>query len=264
MLIGLIYTMIFEITLVTTVIIAILFFFYRQAVKEFRILQTESLDKSIILLQERCPIVIYPFPKPIDLWTIKDLQQRPLLKNQIQKYLTKQSSWLDPLTSHSLANQVGLPIWVQQTLLPTFKNLLWGPLLWSQTKVAINAQGLRPTFGYCTIILATEGVLHVSLLNESSDAYLPKQWLGKRLSKLTRDEAPLLGQIQFVDIIVRPGSALLVPPHWKVCWECEQTSTKTTKTAKPTINPTLALWIDIHHPVSFISQQVFYRKPHKA
>jgi hypothetical protein len=262
MLIGLIYNMIFEITLVTIVIVAILFFFYRQAVKEFRILQTDSIDKSILLLNERCPIVNYPFPEPINLWSMKDLQQRPLLKNQIQKYLTKESSWLDPLTSHSLANQVGLPIWVQQTILPAFKNLWWGPLLWSQTKVAINAQGLRPTFGYCTIIIATEGVLHVSLLNESSDAYLPKQWLGKRLSKLTRDDAPLLGQIQFVDVIVRPGSALLVPPHWKVCWECEKTpiTTKTTKITKTTKTPTLALWIDIHHPVSFISQQVFYRK----
>ena len=241
--------MIIEIIVILTVIIGILFFFYRQAVKEFRILQTDSLDKSILLLNERCPIVIYPFPKPMDLWTGKDLQQRPALKNQIQKYLTKKSSWLDPKTSQTIANQVGFPIWVQQTILPAFKNLWWGPILWSQTRVAIGAQGLRPTFGFCTIIIATEGTLHVSLLNESADAYLPKQWLGKRLSKLTRDDAPLLAQIQFVDVIVRPGSALLIPPHWKICWENIEKKSHT-----------LAVWIDIHHPVSFIAQQSFYRK----
>ena len=239
--------MIFELVIVLIVITIILFFFYKQAVKEFRILQTDSIDKVLPLLNERSPIVVYPSPQPMELWTQKDLNQRPALKKQVQSYITKKSSWLEPTKAQELAAQVGLPIWVNQTILPAFKTLWWGPIITAQTKVAIGAQGLRPTFGYCTIIMATEGTLQVSLVNESADAYLPKQWLGKRLSKLTRDEAPLLAQIQFVDVIVRPGSALIVPPHWKVCWESKE-------------GQTLAVWIDIHHPVSFIAQQVFYRK----
>jgi hypothetical protein len=238
--------MIFEIVLIITVITTILFFFYKQAVKEFRILQTETMDGAVPLFSERSPIVIHPAPKPMELWTLKDLSQRPALKKQIDPFLSKKSSWLEPKHSQELATQVGLPIWVNHTLMPTFKNLWWGPLLWAQTRVMIGAQGLRPTFGFWTIILATEGKLQVSLLNESSDSYLPKQWLGKRLSKITRDEAPLLAQIQFVDVVVRPGSALLIPPPWKVCCEAE--------------GPTLGVWIDVHHPVSYIAQQAFYRK----
>jgi len=239
--------MLFEIVLVLATISCILFFFYKQAIKEFRILQTESVDKALPLLNERSPIVVLPFSKPMDLWTQKDLDQRPALKQIVTNYLSKGSSWLSPKESIDLATQVGFPVWVNQTLMPPFKNLWWGPLLWSQTKVTMGAQGLRPTFGFVTIITSTEGALHVSLLNESSDPYLPKQWLGKRLSKLSRDDAPLLKQIQYVDVIVRPGSALFVPPHWKVCWENHEQSSS------------LAVWIDIHHPVSFISEKAFYR-----
>jgi hypothetical protein len=244
--------MIFESTLVLSTILIILFFFYKQAVKEFRILQTDSLDKVLSLMNERSPIVVHPAPKT-ELWTEKDLKQRPQLKKQVEPYL-KKISFFEPALGQEIATKVGFPVWVNQTILQPLKNMWWGSLLWSQTKVTIGPQGLRPTFGFCTIILATEGTLQVSLLNESSDPYLPKQWLGKRLSKLTRDDAPLLKQIQFVDIILRPGSALIVPPHWKVCWENKEKSTKI---------PTLGVWIDIHHPVSFVSQQAFYRKSKK-
>lgn len=240
--------MLFVIVLVLATITSILFFFYKQAIKEFRILQTDSLDKVLPLMHERCPIVLLPAPIPMNLWTRKDIEQRPVLKQRVEKYINKSSTWIEPKESQEIATQVGFPIWVNQNILPPYKNLLWGPLLWSQTKITIGSQGLRPTFGYCTILMATEGAMQVSLINESSDPYLPKQWLGKRLSKLTKDDAPLLSQIQFVDVIVRPGSALFIPPHWKVCWENHDKVS------------CLGVWIDIHHPVSFVSQQAFYRK----
>jgi hypothetical protein len=240
--------MLFVIVLILATITSILFFFYKQAIKEFRILQTNSLDKVLPLMQERCPLVLHPSPTPMNLWTQKDIEQRPILKQRVEKYLNKSSTWIEPKEANEIATQVGLPIWVNQNILPPLKNIWWGQLLWTQTKITIGAQGLRPTFGFITIIMATEGALQVSLLNESSDPYLPKQWLGKRLSKLTKDDAPLLNQIQYVDVILRHGSALIIPPHWKICWE-----NLDTKSA-------LGLWIDIHHPISFIAQQAFYRK----
>jgi hypothetical protein len=239
--------MLFVTVLVLATVTTILFFFYKQAVKEFRILQTDSLDKIVPLMQERCPIVLLPCPSP-GLWTRKEIEKRPVLKQRVEKIIEKTSSWLQPKEAQEISTQIGFPVWINQNILPSFKNIWWGSLLWSQSKVTIGAQGLRPTFGYCTIILVTEGALQVSLLNESSEPYLPKQWLGKRLTKMTKDDAPLLNQIQFVDVIVRPGSALIVPPHWKICWE----NYDTTKS--------LGLWIDIHHPISFIAQQSFYRR----
>lgn len=248
--------MILESFLVLGVIGIILTFFYRQAVQEFRILQTESLEKAMNLLYERCPIVVLPVSQPPPLWTRDAIGQRPTLSQLIiqghalKNLLDYESVPFSTQVAEHVATQVGLPIWVKQTLLPEFqRSTWWTPILWSTTHVYIGAQGLRQTYGYSTLLLSTEGALQVSLLNESSDAYLPANWSGKRVSKLTKDEAPLLNQIQYVDVIVRPGSALLIPPHWKVCWE----TLKETK-------PSLAVWIEFHHPVSHFVKAASLRK----
>lgn len=238
--------MFLESFLILGVIGIILTFFYRQAIKEFRILQTEDLEKAQGLIHERSPIVVLPSPTPQQLWTRKDIQQRPTLGSLalngalLNDHLKSESVILRPETGNMLAERIGLPVWVKQTLLPYFKqSQWWTSILWATTEATIGAQGLRQTYAYSTILIATEGALAVSLLNESSDAYLPVQWLGKRVSKLTRDDAPLLGQIEYIDVIVRPGSALLIPAHWKVCWENYEMP-----------KPALAVWIEIHHPLS--------------
>jgi hypothetical protein len=238
--------MIVETILVLGVLVLILLFFYKQAVNEFRISQTDSLEKAMPLLQERCPIVVLPVPQPQNLWTRSDIQQRPTLAatpingKYLKDALAAPTFPLKKDTATSLAEKVGLPVWVKQTLLPIYKDATWwGPLATARTEVTIGAQGLRQTYAYSTILFVTEGALAVSLVNETSDPYLPKQWYGKRLSKLTRDDAPLLAQIQYIDVIVRPGSALLIPPHWKVCWETHESK-----------DSALAVWLEIHHPVS--------------
>ena len=256
--IGISRQMILESFLVFGVIGIILVFFYRQAVQEFRILQTESLEKAMPLLHERCPIVVLPIQQPQQLWTRDDIEQRPSLKQllingvKLQTAIQQVSFPLQPAVAESIATQVGLPVWVKQTFLPQFQNSSWWtPILTARSEVTIGAQGLRQTYAYSTILLATEGTLSVSLLNESSDAYLPSKWIGKRVSKLTRDEAPLLHQIQYIDVLVRPGSALLLPPHWKVCWETQGSETQT--------KPCLAVWIEMHHPLSSFVRSASFR-----
>jgi hypothetical protein len=240
--------MLLESLLVLTVLAVILIFFYKQAIREFRILQVDSLDKAQPLLSERSPVVVLPAPTAQNLWTLKDLEARPTLGASLfngvplKEAVKKQSFSLRPDSAEALAEKLGLTIWANQVLLPAFKTASWWtPCLTARTEVAIGAQGLRQTYGYTTLLMATENAIQVSLLNESSNPYLPEAWQGKRLAKMTRDDAPFLPQIQFVDVIVRPGSALLVPPHWKVCWENLDPK-----------SPALTVWIEIHHPVSRI------------
>jgi hypothetical protein len=248
--------MLLESFLVLGVLGIILIFFYRQAVEEFRILQTESLEKAMPLLHERCPIVVLPAPELQNLWTRQDIQQRPTLGTTafngtaLKDAVTKESFPLTPKSAEALATAIGLPVWVNQTLLPTYKDAnWWGPVCWTRTEALIGAQGLRQTFAYSTLLFATEGALAVSIIHGGSDNYLPKVWRGKRLSKMTRDDAPLLHQIQYMDVIVRPGSALLIPPHWKVCWENYE---------QP--QPALAMWVEIHHPLSHFVRQASQRR----
>jgi hypothetical protein len=247
--------MILEVFLVGGLLGVILLFFYKQAVAEFRILQTESFQKAIPLLQERCPIVVSTTNQPPNLWTQTDIKQRPSLANSaingttLQEALKQESFPLVPKTAETLAKATGFPVWIQAQVHPIWKESAWWTRVLSlRTEVAIGSQGLRKTFAYSTILFCTEGALQVSLLNESSDPYLPTKWLGKRLSTLTRDEAPLLANIQYVDVIVRPGTALILPPHWKVCWESVETPT-----------PALAVWTEVHHPVSKLVRSAFYK-----
>lgn len=249
--------MFFESLLVLGVLAVILVFFYKQAVREFRILQTESLEKAQGLLSELCPIVVLPVKTPKHLWTRKDIAQRPTLGSSpynglaLKDAVNRTAFSMPSDTAEALAKDVGVPIWVQQSLLPTFKSASWWtPTLLQRSEVAIGAQGLRQTYGYTTVLLPTEEAIQVSLLHESANPYLPIKWQGKRVSKLTRDDAPMLSQIDYIDVIVRPGSALLVPPHWKVCWE----------NLEPT-KPALTMWVEIHHPVSWLVRSWAHRPP---
>lgn len=246
--------MILEFLLVLGTIGLILLFFYKQAVQEFRILQTDSLEKAMPLLQERSPIVVLPAPQPQQLWTRQDISQRPTLANtpvatkatSLKEAIQYDSYPLTPASAESLAKQIGLTIWIHQTLTPTFtQSSWWTPLLFNRTEVVIGSQGLRQTYAYSTALMVTDGAIQVSLLNESSDPYLPTSWKGRRLSKMTRDDAPLLAQIQYVDVIVRPGSLLLVPPHWKVCWETLEGE-----------KPALAVWTEFHHSISNLAYKM--------
>jgi hypothetical protein len=252
--------MILESLLVLAVLAVILVFFYKQGVREFRILQVDSIDKAQQLLNERSPIVVLPAPTAQNLWTRADLDARPSLAKSafnglpLKEAIQKPSFTLKTETAEMLAEKSGVSIWANQHLLPAFKTgSWWTPCLTARTEVAIGAQGLRQTYGYTTLLMATENAIQVSLLNESSNPYLPDGWEGKRLAKMTRDDAPFLPQIKFVDVIVRPGSALLIPPHWKVCWE----NLDPKETA-------LTVLIEIHHPVSRALYNMMRRQQRRA
>lgn len=246
--------MLLEILLIILLIGTILVFFYKQAVEEFRITQTDSFEKVPPLLLERCPIVVYPFPTPLQLWTYGDIQQRKRLAATpiprqgdsgpiaLGSLITKKNVFL-PQTytfSENLASQIGLDVWVKHEIFPTFRqSSLLGPTYSTVTEARIGSQGLQKTYGYANILAVTEGTVHVSLVTEASLPFLPKPYQGRRLSKLTRDDTPLIGQIQTVEVIVRAGSALILPPHWFICWDDE-----------PDAQPSLSVWIELHHPVS--------------
>lgn len=245
--------MLLESILIFFVILLIFVFFYKQSNHDFNILQVESLSKAISILGERSPTVIYPFDVHIALWTRKDLLKRPSimefpLQNTTLDALlhgtpAEEQIILSRTEAETLADTVGIQLIVQNDIFQTFRDTFWwSPLLSLRTEALIGAQGLRKTYAYSTLICPTEGSILVSLLNGASEQYLPPMWEGKRLKTMTRDQAPHLEKIQYVDVIVRPGSLLMVPPHWKICWEAYETPENGLSS--------LTTFIEIHHPVS--------------
>jgi len=64
-----------------------------------------------------------------------------------------------------------------------------------------------------TCILPTEGTYTISLVNKRSESFLPTSWKYKYTQNLTVNDTPLVGEVQFIDIVVRPGTMLAIPAH---------------------------------------------------
>lgn len=249
--------MILEIFLVLILCLVILVFFYKQAVTEFRLAQISDFEKVHKLLEEKIPIIVQPFSIPSHLWTLKEIMERQTLGHtivqeyqmtlkQIAEIKNAVAPW-SPDFANGIAISTGLPVWAEQTLKPVFSRASFiTPIYSYRTEVYLGPQGLQKTFGLMTILAVTDGQASITLLNEQSDPYLPQKWKGKLMSSLTRDDTPLISQIQCIDVILRSGSCLIIPPHWKYCIEQKEDTCCSVK-------------IVVHHPISLMMEKVALR-----
>lgn len=189
-----------EVIIIISVMLFIAVLFYKQANDTFTILQMDSENKLELptLYQDKSPIVITNFPTP-QLGTMAEIQKRPNLKGN----------------PDILSKELGLDVWFEQTLFThlvpgwgsrwfyTFNNSLW-----------INTKGLAKTSAFQTLIMPTEGEISINLLVSSVNVpYLPKKWQGRSFKSLTSLDTPLINQIEFLEVKLRKGNVLLLPPH---------------------------------------------------
>ena len=95
------------------------------------------------------------------------------------------------------------------------------------------------------MILPTDGDLVVSVMPEKSETYLPKTWKGRLFGSLTRLESPLIGEIKYVDIKVRQGSVVFLPPHWIVSIQSDNEK-----------KIPWFIWSEFHHPLSKLAKRI--------
>ena len=238
-----------EILMIFAFIFLVAVFFYKQALEQFDVLQIEStqLDQLPKLLSEKSFLVVRSLPT-IQLWASETVKEIPRIHNAPYgpaklleiaegKPITLPSNY--PGASETLAEQVGVQTWVETTWLPKITESSWTKWLFSsRSEVAVGSKGLRKSVAYATMILPTENDLLVSVMPESSETYLPQKWQGKLFPRIKRAEAPLISEVKFLDIKVRKGSALFVPPHWIV--NVQQDGEKIP----------WFLWAEFHHPMS--------------
>ena len=242
-----------EILMIFAFIFLVAVFFYKQALEQFDVLQIEAtqLEQLPKLLSEKSFLVVRSLP-PIQLWTtetVKDIQRIHNVPYGSSKLLEIAEGSVKvlpsnyPSPSEKLAEQVGINTWVEKTWLPRIVDSSW--FAWafsSRSEVAIGSKGLRKSVAYTTMILPTENDILVSVMPESSETYLPSTWQGKLFAKIKRAEAPLIGEVKYLDIKVRKGSALFVPPHWII--NIQQDGE----------NIPWFLWVEYHHPMSKFAQ----------
>lgn len=238
-----------EIILILAFIFLVAVFFYKQALEEFDVLQIEGnqLEKLPALLSEKSFLVVRSLP-PIQLWNpavakeISRIHKAPYGSTTILDIVEGTANFLPmtyPSICEKLAEQTGLSTWVETTWLPRVVESSWTKWMFSsRAEAVIGAKGLRKTTAYATLILPTEGDLLVSVMPESSQTYLPTAWQGKLFQAIKRSDAPLISEVKYIDIKVRKGSALFVPPHWIV--NCQKEGEQTP----------WFVWAELHHPMS--------------
>jgi len=243
------------------IIIVVLFFiavlFYKQGNEQFEILQIEAervaQNEVSTLYSDHSPIVVSNFSTPA-LGTLTELQKRPhilqmsvapgeTLKSLLASPALKQFPFTLP-TATFLAKETGLSVWFEHHL---YDHLLPSPYTkWFysfNTSLWIHHRGMWKTGAFQTLIMPTQGTVSVSLMMLKSVPYLPSRWEGRAFSTLTSQDTPLLNQIQFIEIKLRPGNLLLLPAH--------MIADITTYPSSP--EPAWVFVAEIHHPISKIA-----------
>ena len=126
-----------------------------------------------------------------------------------------------------------------------------------------------------TYLFCTEGELHVTIMPETMEQFLPAVWLNLFPGDITEHDTPFLKDLKYIDIIVRPGTALVMPPHWLMSWISGATTSGATTSGATTSGATtsgattsgsekggattsgsMACTISYHTPISYLAFHV--------
>jgi hypothetical protein len=217
--------MILELTFLIVLFFAVLVLFYRQAIEQYNILQIEGTQIGDLpkLLSERTPLVIREIgqPKLFTPETLKSngrLQQFPIgTKKTLGNYIEKPDphASLTKKASQMLAKESGLSVWGDHTWFP--KLLSYEALQhihFFSAEAHLGELGLQKTTASTTLLYPTSGSLEVTLLTEQQEKCLPQSWRGRFPETFSLQDTPLVGEIKYITIKLRPGHMLCIPTHW--------------------------------------------------
>lgn len=245
-----------EIALVLVCIFFITVFFYKQHTTEFSILQIEheKLETLPEILSERKPTVIRGLGQP-KLFTPETLTgNQRLLQIQLQPNYTigdylKSPRKLPPLSSdlrEHLANESGLQVWAEHMWFPRLvEDNPISFLMSMDSEIYLDSKGMEQVAAAYTIFYPTSGEYTCSIVSDSALKFLPSGWQGRYVSELTAVDCPLLHEIQYMDIVLRPGHMLIMPAHWIVSMKANHEK-----------GPCMFATIEIHHPVSKLAKSL--------
>ena len=235
--------MLVEVFLTLCVLFFISVWFYSQRRESIEILQVEFSNSLLTLhelLQESQPIILRgcPFPQiltRVKLSEVPRLNEFPLRigsSTTLESYRNHTGNTfpddqavgipiLDTSLSRTLAKELAMDTWVNHTYSEFITELSGYFSIFKSTRVSTILGGhgmVRPSSLY-TCILVTEGTYTVSLVNKRSEQFLPSAWTYRYPPSLTVNDTPLVGEIQFIDIILRAGTMIIIPCHtiYSIC-----------------------------------------------
>jgi len=244
-----------ELILIFGILFLILTFFYKQAVCEFRINQIEWSQRENIgsLLGEKVPLVLRSIPAAT-FWTRDDVMMRDCYKNIPIFQETSLVDWVDTASPNTdcawkytqaeqIASVSGINVWATKWLSPNIINPLLKCWMFPKYHCWAGNMGLRKTFATWTCLFPVDGELVVTIMPENVEQSLPTNWHGCYPGTLTVKDTPFIGDLKFIDIILRPGNCLFMPAHWFVSWTANEGADKVP----------MACTISYHTPISYLA-----------
>lgn len=254
--------MILELAFVLILVLAVSIFAYRGSVHEFQILQREYVAHTPWdeLLNEQLPVVIRGVPKSLQGgWNESRTAAKrwPVMVDDAahahsRRYKTTWDAYLQeqtlnqPVNSNEIAEIAKLDVTLQNWTADGFHKYYWVPTSTPHPVVAQPSytQGVTKAIAEATLITNTEGgALHIWLAHGGAvPSNVTSELRGKNPWIQTTDDIPWISEVKYVEIILRPGNALLVPRHWYYAIQAADS------------NPTPTwYWVgEFHSPVSWL------------
>ena len=261
-----------EIILLASIVFLIITFFYKQTVNEFRINQIEWSQVAHLpkLYSEKLPIVVRSI-SPTTFWTFNDACQRPSYdkiavfnETTIAKWLRSADNPICPWRythAEKIAKTSGIAVWAAKWFNPSVCGY---KRLWTFPKYYCWAgdMGLHKIMSW-TCLISTESEIHVTIMPESMEQFLPAEWMNTFPAMYTEKDTPFLKELKYLDIILRPGTALFMPPHWFMSWISVATGVSAatresgeSSEASPKKHIAMACTISYHTPISYLAFQL--------
>jgi hypothetical protein len=251
-----------ELFILPAILFLVAVVFYRQRRDELSILQIEQdrIDLQLPdLLEEQQPIVLRGVAPPKGLtkasleasqrlhaYPVGGILLQDVLKNPSSLSTTKGVPTMKQPERIMLAEELSLSVWATHTWLKKIADSrMTGFMGTMETEAVIGGLGLWRTTAIWTLLFPTEGDFIVSLLSKGSEAFLPKAWNYRYPDGFTQDDTPLVADLKFIDIILRPGTTLCLPPHLLVSIQPKD----------PSVFHAFAI-VEYHEPISKLAKSL--------
>jgi hypothetical protein len=174
--------------------------------------------------------------------TLKDYKTIP--EKVLPDYQLSGRPIIEYTQSQKLAKELALDTWVSHTVQDIISDMvgIFSPLHTQSVNVLLAGKGMERALSVYTILMPVEGKYTLSIVNKKSESFLPSNWKYRFPRTLTINDSPLVGEIQYIDVVLRPGTLICLPPHCIYSLEPDNTSFHS------------ALWIDVDSTVSKLTK----------
>ncbi len=222
--------MIFQIVSLVCIVFFVSVLFYKQRRDTVEILQSEytSHDSLKELVSERQPIIIRNTPTPQSLTMEQISKMQRLHDILLREGLTLRQYFMEPgvvedngnplissATAALLSRELALSLWVSHTIQESIQDMdsFFGMFYTRSVQCSFGGIGMRRSTAVMTFFLPVEGTYMISLVNPKSESFLPRVWKNRYPRTLTINDSPLVGELKYIDIILRPGTMICLPTH---------------------------------------------------